>query len=346
MADDALRRGYVAYYMPVNLGKVQALLDELPVSDPAPGSPLRVLDIGSGPGTAALAVLDWMRYQSSGFQRPIEVVVVDHTRPVLLDAERLWNGYCRMAVAPEARFLPVQTDLERSGRLNDLTMGGRERYDLIVLANTLGELFCTSRDPVRRRAKLLHGLLDLLHQSGTLMILEPAMRDASRDLHRLRNALLEEKACTVYSPCLHERPCPALVKEEDWCHEERPWTPTPLVAAIDQEVGFMKDALKFSYLLLRKDGRTIVQREPTLYRVVSELREIKGEKRAWLCNETGRPEVGRLDRNRSETNATLDDWHRGAIVRIEEIVRKQRKGRESTVGRISADTAVEIVRSV
>ncbi len=346
MADDALRRGYVAYYMPVNLGKVQALLDELPVSDPAPGSPLRVLDIGSGPGTAALAVLDWMRHQPSGFQRPIEVVVVDHTRPVLLDAERLWNGYCRMAVAPEARFLPVQTDLERSGRLNDLTMGGRGRYDLIILANTLGELFCTSRDPVRRRAKLLHGLLDLLHQSGTLMILEPAMRDASRDLHRLRNALLEVKACTVYSPCLHERPCPALVKEEDWCHEERPWTPPPLVAAIDQEVGFMKDALKFSYLLLRKDGRTIVQREPTLYRVVSELREIKGEKRAWLCNETGRPEVGRLDRNRSETNATLDDWHRGAIVRIEEIVRKQRKGRESTVGRISADTAVEIVRSV
>jgi len=344
MADDTLRRGYVAYFLPVNLAKVQALLDELPA--PAPSSPLRVLDIGSGPGTAALAVLDWTRHQPSGFQRPIEVVAVDHTRQALLDAERLWSSYPRMAVAPEARFLPVQTDLERSGHLKDLTVGGRERYDLIILANTLGELFCTSRDPVRRRAKLLHGLLDLLHQGGTLMILEPAMRDASRDLHRLRNALLEEKACTVYSPCLHERPCPALVKEEDWCHEERPWTPSPLVAAIDQEVGFMKDALKFSYLLLRKDGRTIVQREPTLYRVVSELREIKGEKRAWLCNETGRPEVGRLDRARSDANGAFDDWHRGAIVKIEEIVRKQRKGRESTVGRISADTAVEIVRSV
>ena len=178
------------------------------------------------------------------------------------------------------------------------------------------------------------------------MILEPAMREVSRDLHRVRDALLEERACTVYSPCLHERSCPALVKEGDWCHEERPWTPPPLVAAIDQEVGFIKDALKFSYLLLRKDGRTIVQREPTVHRVVSELRIMKGEKRAWLCNETGRPEVGRLDRNRSETNAQLDDWHRGAIVRVDQIERRDRKGRESTIGRIPASANVEVLRSV
>ena len=101
------------------------------------------------------------------------------------------------------------------------------------------------------------------------------------------------------------------------------------MAAIDREVGLIKDALKFSYVILRKDGRTIVPRAADRYRVVSELREMKGEKRVWLCNETGRPEVGRQDRLRSETNATVDDWHRGAIVRISEIVRKKRKGRES-----------------
>jgi hypothetical protein len=73
---------------------------------------------------------------------------------------------------------------------------------------------------------------------------------------------------------------------------------------------------------------------------------MKGEKRAWLCNETGRPEVGRLDREQSETNAAFDDWRRGAIVRIEEIVRRERKGRESTIGRIPKEATVEIVRSV
>ncbi|MGH7165902.1 MAG: hypothetical protein ACREIS_10315, partial [Nitrospiraceae bacterium] len=83
---------------------------------------------------------------------------------------------------------------------------------------------------------------------------------------------------------------------------------------------------------------------PGLYRVVSELREMKGEKRAWLCNETGRPEVGRLDRERSATNKSFDHWHRGAIVRIDQIVRNQHRGRESAIGRIPADTTVKIVR--
>jgi hypothetical protein len=79
---------------------------------------------------------------------------------------------------------------------------------------------------------------------------------------------------------------------------------------------------------------------------VSELRELKGEKRAWLCNETGRPEIGRLDRKASPQNTALDSWHRGAIVQIERIVRKEREGKVSPVGRIESDAAVQIVRPV
>src|SRR5207249_6850628 len=102
MADDTLRRGYVAYFLPVNLGKVQALLDELPASDPAPTSPVRVLDIGSGPGTAALAVLDWMRHQPGYRQGAVEAVVLDRSAPPLRDAERLWTAYTREAHVPSA----------------------------------------------------------------------------------------------------------------------------------------------------------------------------------------------------------------------------------------------------
>jgi hypothetical protein len=178
------------------------------------------------------------------------------------------------------------------------------------------------------------------------MIVEPALRQTARALHQLRNHLLKQGLCTVYSPCLHEGACPALDRPDDWCHEERPWQPPPAIAAIDREVGFIKDALKFSYLLLRTDGRTIVTRNLQTFRVVSELRELKGEKRAWLCNETGRPEVGRLDRKASPQNAALDSWHRGAIVQIERIVRKERDGKVSPVGRIESDAAVKIVRSV
>ena len=83
-----------------------------------------------------------------------------------------------------------------------------------------------------------------------------------------------------------------------------------------------------------------------MYRVVSELRELKGEKRAWLCNEQGRQEVGRQDRLTSPQNVAFDRWHRGAIVQIEKIVRKERGGKVSSLGRIERDATVRIIRPV
>jgi ribosomal protein RSM22 (predicted rRNA methylase) len=340
--DERLRRAYLAYYLPVNLAKVQALLDELPADiwTPSPGRRLRVLDVGCGAGTASLGVLDWVLQKS--WTGALDVVAVDQSSDALALCTSLWESYLTVPPAA-ARLTTVRADLERwrPGKLPPAVQ--QSRHDLIVAANVLSELFLASREPLTRRAQLVRRLLDLLQPDGTLMILEPALRPTARGLHALRDLLVAEQVCTVYSPCLHERGCPALVNPDDWCHEERGWEAPPLVAAIDRQVGFIKDALKFSYLLLRKDGRTIVKRAPDVYRVVSELREMKGEKRGWLCNESGRPEVGRLDKDRSDTNAAVDGWHRGAIVRISEIVRKNQDGR---LGRIPATARVDLIRPV
>lgn len=344
--DPHLRQAYLAYYLPINLAKVQALLDEMPrplgASAEGKGS-FRVLDVGGGPGTVAMAVLDWMLERRDRTHQPVEVVSLDHSASALGEGERLWRIYADTTRPEGSRLVTRRVDVTRSDPVRPLAAGDGGPYDLIVIANSLNELFRTARDPVERRAALVKRLLDSLDPSGTLMIVEPALRETSRDLHRLRDRLLEDRACTVYSPCLHDRPCPALVRADDWCHEERPWAPSPIVAAIDREVGFIKDALKFSYLLLRKDGRTIVPPAPDVYRVVSELRTMKGEQRAWLCNETGRPEVGRLDRMRSTSNAAMDGWHRGAIVRIDQIVRKNK---EAGLGRIPVSANVETLRSI
>jgi ribosomal protein RSM22 (predicted rRNA methylase) len=339
----SLRAGYLAYFLPVNLAKVQALLDELPFDQLCrpEDHPLRVLDVGSGPGTGALAVLDWMQQRT---QRAVEVVAVDQTLPALHEAAELWRAYGQASGNRAAELTRIHANLERAGSLESYKQEGP--FDLIVMANALNELWRGARDPIGSRVTFVRGLLDLLTPHGSLIIVEPALQDTSREFHQVRDKLLAAGTCTVYSPCLHDGPCPALVKANDWCHEERPWTPPSIVAVIDREVGFIKDALKFSYVILRKDGRTIVPRAADRYRVVSELREIKGEKRAWLCNETGRPEVGRQDRLRSETNAAFDEWHRGAIVRISEIVRKERKERETTVGRIPTEATVEMIRPV
>ncbi len=335
----AFAAAYLNYFLPVNLAKVQALLEEMPVEE---GDELfSVLDLGSGPGTGALAVLDWWlrRREASA----LSVVTVDRSSSALHDATRLWDRYRQAAGVKAANLQTCGGDLERSVWLKAVASSGP--FDLIILANCLNEIHVGAEDCIERRTSFVTETLSLLKPSGTMMIVEPALRETSRSLHQVRDRLLHEQRCTIYSPCLHERNCPALVKPDDWCHEERAWEPPGLIREIDEQVGFIKDALKFSYVLLRKDGKTIVDRRHDVYRVVSELRQLKGEKRAWLCNEHGRQEVGRQDRLASPQNQALDHWHRGAIVQIEKIVHKERRGKVSSLGRIDQDAVVHIVHS-
>lgn len=336
----ALRAAYLHYFMPVNLAKVQVLLKEMPM--PQPGTAFSVLDLGSGPGTGALAVLDW--WHQLAMPHPLSMITVDSSGAALGQAKELWDRYCQAASVTKANLLTHEGDLERRGWVDQVR--GRQEFDLIVFANCLNEVYVDAKDPIAMRGDLVRETLSLLMPHGTLMIIEPALRGTSRELHQVRDRLLQEKQCSIYSPCLHELNCPALVKPEDWCHEERPWEPPAVIQEIDKQVGFIKDALKFSYLLLRKDGKTIIERQPDLYRVVSELRVMKGEKRAWLCNEQGRQEVGRQDRFASPQNESLDQWHRGAIVQVEKIVHKERRGKVSVLGRIERDVVAKIVRSV
>lgn len=334
-ADPVLRRAYLQYFLPVTVAKVAALLLELP---PLPSRALRVLDVGSGPGAGALAFLDHVLQGKDRAWEGSEVVAVDRSREALRDAEFLWSQIAASCPdRPGGTFCHVTLDLERPG--SRAPWKGRV-FDLIILSNSLNEMFREAQDPIGRRAGLLVHLLAALADDGTLMILEPALRGVTRELHQVRDRILAGGHATVYSPCLHDRPCPALVHPDDWCHEERPWSPPAVIREIDSQVGFIKDSLKFSYLLLRKDGRTIVDRAPTVHRVVSELMEMKGEQRAWLCNGSGRQLVGRLDKLRSDTNRAFDDWHRGAIVRVDQIERR------GPVGRIGKEGQAEVIRPV
>jgi ribosomal protein RSM22 (predicted rRNA methylase) len=334
---------YASYFLPVNLSKVQVLLDELPndSEQEAPDRPMAVLDLGCGPGTGSVALLDWLWHRSPERAKSVSVLATDGSLAPLQDTKRLWDAYCREVGISSEGLRCVVGNLEHplKGDLGKQIVRGGP-YDLIIMANCLNEMFPVSLDPPAERATVVAQLLPFLAPHGTIMIVEPALRQTARALHLVRNHLLKQGVCTVYSPCLHEGACPALDRPDDWCHEERPWQTPPAIAEIDREVGFIKDALKFSYLLLRTDGRTIVPRSPQTFRVVSELRKLKGDTRAWLCNELGRTEVGRLDRASSETNAGLEACHRGAIIQLEGIQRKEGAALE----RIPVDGRVEIIR--
>lgn len=336
---------YLSYFLPVNLSKIQVLLDELPEETGMGASDhsMAVLDLGCGPGTGALALLDWLWHRSPERAKHLSVLATDASHAPLRDTKRLWEAYCQEVGISDAGLRCVEGNLEHplKGDLGKQIVRSGP-YDLIIMANCLNELFSASDDPPIERAAVVAQLLPFLAPHGTIMIVEPALRQTARALHHVRNHLLNQDVCTVYSPCLHEEACPALDRPDDWCHEERPWQTPPAIAAIDRDVGFIKDALKFSYLLLRTDGRTIVTRNPETFRVVSELRELKGDARAWLCNELGRSEVGRLDRSESVTNAEWEACQRGSIIRLDGLKRKE----GSTLVRIPAEGTVEMIRRV
>lgn len=334
---------YIAYFMPVNLSKVQVLLEELPPDAllKEDGRGLRLLDLGSGPGTGSLAVLDWLCQSHPESTGRLSALAVDSSGEALRQAGELWNRYCDEAGISGPRLIGCQANLERPEKAGWRDRAKQEApFDLILMANCLNELYLDASDPIAARVALLADLLQWLAPDGTLMLLEPALRETARTLHHVRDRLLREKRCTVYSPCLHEQDCPALRHPDDWCHEERAWEAPLSIKDIDEEVGFIKDALKFSYLLLRTDGRTIVPRAPDTFRIVSELRELKGDTRAWVCNELGRSDIGRLDRAESDANAAWSECHRGTIVKIDGLKRKD----GATLARIPNEAIVEIIR--
>jgi ribosomal protein RSM22 (predicted rRNA methylase) len=185
----------------------------------------------------------------------------------------------------------------------DVTRGIRPagvegRFDLVVAAHLLNEL---SLD-VDGRARLVAGWCrELLEPDGTCILLEPALRETSRALLAVRDRLVAA-GLFVVAPCLLQGPCPALVRERDFCHASA----DPIAAG--------RSRVDFSYLVLRRQGVVVADR--SLFRVVSDPLKDKGRLRLYGCGPTGRLLVMRLDRDRSPANLTLDELARGDVVRI------------------------------
>ena len=293
LRDPELRREYVAEIAPrteVSLAKVFA-----EIFQDAPAKPPRVLDLGAGTGAAGAAVRAF-------FGASTEVVSVDRV------------------AGPGI----VAADVGSPGALRGVT----GRFDLIVAAHLLNELFL-AMPPVERvsaRAERVRAWCEtLLAPGGTTVILEPALRETSRDLLAVRDQLIAS-GLHVVAPCLWAAPCPALARDRDWCHDTT-FEPSEVVGQRPRRVDF-------SYLALRTTGQPST--DQSLFRVVSDLLEEKGRLRIYGCGPAGRHPLVRLDRHRTESNAAFADLARGELIRVQGTTSAGdglRVGRDSVVER-------------
>src|SRR5512139_2917971 len=112
--DPAHASAYLSYFLPVNLSKVQVLLDELPWDRGVGASdrPMAVLDLGCGPGTGSLALLDWLWHRGPEQAQSLSVLASDVSQAPLRDATRLWEAYCREVGIATSRLRCVEGNLE------------------------------------------------------------------------------------------------------------------------------------------------------------------------------------------------------------------------------------------
>jgi ribosomal protein RSM22 (predicted rRNA methylase) len=149
------------------------------------------------------------------------------------------------------------------------------------------------------------------------VVFEPALRDTSRALLRVRD-LLVARGYAVRAPCLFRGPCPALLRETDWCHAERPIEPPPIVAQLGKAAGLRKEAVKMSYLVLAPRGEAWAEPPPgRVFRIVSEPLPSKGRLRYMACGPEGRLGLALQEKHVSDANRAFARLLRGDVVELE-----------------------------
>ncbi len=337
LIDRGLREAYEAYYLPSNLRKIHTPLGELALH---PGKvfekdTLRVLDLGCGPGTAMLGVMDFFGART---KRPrLEFTAVDHVGESLRTAEELFTA-SKSTNRLEASLKTVRSSIEHAVHL------AKTCFDLIILSNVLNEVFGPEEGRIAKRTALASEIITrLLGDEGSCIIIEPALRETSRDLLAVRDGLLA-RGFHLYSPCLRHADCPALANPKDWCHEDIPWDPPALIRELDELTGLRKDSLKFSYLVLRKDRLSLLDVfGENAFRVVSEPLVSKGKIEFHICGAPGRRLATLLDKDETAQNEDFRRLQRGAVVRLEGLIddnRRYKAGKETRVRRLGRAAAL------
>jgi ribosomal protein RSM22 (predicted rRNA methylase) len=302
-----------------------------------PDKPLRVLDLGAGLGAMSWGIARAL--EAAGARGKVEALLVDDDAEALAAAETIAAGAAKL----EDRRVALAITTRRAG------LGERlPEADLVVLGQVLSELD-RAMDPEKRADAHAEMIAQLLERSvapdGSLVIVEPALKERTRHLHAVRDRLAA-RGIAPFAPCLHAGPCPALAIEGEWCHEDLAVDLPPWLVPVARAAGLRWQGLTFSYLVLRRDARSLradLSAEPGRIhlRVISERIVTKGKVEIFACTAKGeRVRMRRLDRERTDESALWDELARGDVVTL--------RGREGDAvderGRLSPDAAVDVWR--
>lgn len=222
--------GYAVYHLATYYAAIQYVLADLTRDDLLSGN-LRVLDLGAGVGGPALGLFDFLPDDALVEYHGVEPSdAADVLKELLDDTGR--NVYPTI-------HRETAEDFEPTGE-----------YDLVLACSVLSEL----DDPVAVAQRYIEALAD----DGTFVGVAPADKHTSTHLREVERAL-EDRGVTVYGPTPRlwpgEQP-----SDRGWTFDERPGIEAPgiqrrLAEASERPSEFLHTGVRFSYALLRTDGR-------------------------------------------------------------------------------------------
>ncbi len=259
---------YLAYYFPVHLGETFWILDQQREVFRAENFD-EVWDLGSGPGTASVSYLLWLKKEKLSI--PKSWHLLDSSQKALDLAEKLL-----LELAPKIRVQKHRVNVLAPEGLKLLRRQVKEKR-LTLLSHFLNEL---GSGPRKRGEKMR--LLSLL--SGRILIVEPPLREPTMDLMVLRDELVTESESeagpkvTLLAPCPKSGGrCPMLMRKLGWCYAQPPrsWLADVGLNLWEKELrrlsGTRLQDLGFSYLVYDR-GESSVDLRPKYEIQISDTR--------------------------------------------------------------------------
>lgn len=241
---------YLRYFLPWNIIRLCAIFSEPDVAallteklSPKNGLPQEVLDLGSGPLTAPLAL--WTAFPALR-SAPISVTAVDGVRSVLAAGKKLMLSYT-------GSDCPWKLAL-RQARFDAKCESSKAAF--VTAVNVLNEIFAkTAQADVAALSaaadKCAARLIRAAAPDGVILVAEPGVPRSAQFLSLLKKSF-ESSGLKILFPCPDGAACsmPGGAKGSKWCH----WTidadgaPERLRKLTGEAVG-TKEKLTFSYLL-------------------------------------------------------------------------------------------------
>ena len=262
---------YLLYYWPVSYMQISYAINSctpfLSSNSKSSDSTVTILDIGSGPAPASVAICDHLASKST------EVTLLDSSFKALDLAKKIFSSD-----NPSVKVKTLKTDLQQG--FPSLSA----KYDIILMSHALNELWKDKDDKIERQAKFISHIADYLKPTGLLLISEPALLETSRNLIQVRDILVK-KGLSIVSPCLKTDSCPALSSPNHTCHAEIQWNPCEPVASIARSAKLDRESVKMTFFAFCKADSVPIQPDNASYRVVSDgMLNKSGRIRYLLCD--------------------------------------------------------------